>query len=79
MEIADKVIDVVAHLLEQPADALRSQMDEDLEGLGLDSHGLVRLGLDLEQAFGVTDLEIPDDALESLNELIAFCGQLKKS
>jgi acyl carrier protein len=33
--------------------------------LGLDSHGLLRVLLDIEQQLGLKDLDLPDDALVS--------------
>ena len=53
------------------ADVVAARADEDLEALGLDSHGLMRVLLALEQALGCDELELPDEALASPRTLAA--------
>jgi acyl carrier protein len=55
----------------KPEDLGRLQ-GESLERLGLDSHGLMRVLLDIERELKLpSSLELPDDALESPSTLAA--------
>ena len=64
--IIDAVYAALARQLKVPAERLRAQSGEPLERLGLDSHGLMRVLLDIERALQLsTSLELPDEALES--------------
>ncbi len=52
--------------LKVEADKIREQADTGLDELGLDSHGLMRVLLDIERDLQLSSsLELPDDALES--------------
>jgi acyl carrier protein len=54
-----------------PAELIRLQ-GESLDRLGLDSHGLMRVLLEIERELGLpASLELPDDALESPSTLAA--------
>jgi acyl carrier protein len=54
-----------------PADLMRLQ-GESLDRLGLDSHGLMRVLLEIERELKLpASLELPDDALESPSTLAA--------
>lgn len=53
------------------ATVISGQREDSLAQLGLDSHGLMRVLLDIEQQLGLTDIELPDDALESPATMIA--------
>jgi acyl carrier protein len=72
MTAADATIAALAsHLRLTPA-VVSARQDDSLEALGLDSHGLMRVLLDIEKALGLTtSLELPDEALESPRTLAA--------
>ena len=61
--IATAVFAALGRQLGQPAEAVQARANEGLDVLGLDSHGLMRVLLDIEQALGVSDLQLADDAL----------------
>lgn len=45
---------------------IQAQAEESLDRLGLDSHGLMRVLLDIEKELKLPDsLDLPDDALEN--------------
>ena len=58
--------------LKLSAEQVRAKSDLSLDGLGLDSHGLMRVLLDIERELLLsTSLELPDEALESSKTLAA--------
>ncbi|HEX3135529.1 MAG TPA: acyl carrier protein [Planctomycetota bacterium] len=64
--IADTVYAALSRQLKVPAERLRAQSAESLDRLGLDSHGLMRVLLDIERELKLsTALELPDEALEN--------------
>lgn len=70
--IADTVYAALSRQLKVPAERLRAQSAESLDRLGLDSHGLMRVLLDIEREMKLsTSLELPDDALENPATLAA--------
>jgi acyl carrier protein len=56
------VFAVLAQRLGLEAAAVRRRADEPLERLGLDSHGLLRVLIDVERALGLSAAIEPDDA-----------------
>jgi acyl carrier protein len=59
------------------ADQVRAQATASLDGLGLDSHGLMRVLLDIERELQLSSsLELPDEALESPSTLAAGVVQV---
>jgi acyl carrier protein len=69
--IADAVFAALARQLKLEGGVLRGRAQESLERLGLDSHGLMRVLLDVERELKLaTSLELPDDALESPATLV---------
>ncbi len=74
--IADTVYAALSRQLKVPAERLRTQSGESLERLGLDSHGLMRVLLDIERVLKLsTSLELPDDALENPATLASGVAQ----
>ena len=78
--MADRIAEVVyaalARQLKVPAEKLLAQSAESLDRLGLDSHGLMRVLLDIERELKLsTSLELPDDALENPATLAAGVAQ----
>ena len=74
--IADTVYAALSRQLKIPAERLRTQSHESLERLGLDSHGLMRVLLDIERVLKLsTSLELPDDALENPATLASGVAQ----
>ena len=74
--IADTVYAALSRQLKVPAERLRTQSGESLERLGLDSHGLMRVLLDIERVLKLsTSLELPDEALESPATLASGVAQ----
>ena len=74
--IVDAVYAALARQLKVPAERLRAQSCDSLDRLGLDSHGLMRVLLDLERELKLsTSLELPDDALENPATLAAGVAQ----
>jgi acyl carrier protein len=74
--IADTVYEALSRQLKVPAERLRTQSNESLERLGLDSHGLMRVLLDIERVLKLsTSLELPDDALENPATLASGVAQ----
>ena len=70
--IADTVYAALGRQLKVPVERLRSQSAESLDRLGLDSHGLMRVLLDIERELKLaSSLELPDDALENPATLAA--------
>ena len=70
--IADTVYAALSRQLKVPTERLRAQSAESLDRLGLDSHGLMRVLLDIERELKLsTSLELPDDALENPATLAA--------
>jgi acyl carrier protein len=61
--VAAAVFAALGRQLGQPGEAIAARANEGLDVLGLDSHGLMRVLLDLEQALGLSGLELSDDAL----------------
>ena len=69
--IADVVFAALSRQLKIDSLALRGRGAESLERLGLDSHGLMRVLLDVERELKLANsLELPDDALESPTTLV---------
>ena len=74
--IAETVYAALARQLKVPAERLQAQSGESLDRLGLDSHGLMRVLLDIERELKLsTSLELPDDALENPATLAAGVAQ----
>ncbi len=63
--IADAVYAALARQLGREPATVQAEAQRSLEELGLDSHGLMRVLLDIEGALGLTDLDLPDEALAS--------------
>lgn len=59
------VFAALAKQLGTDAGALRQDAERDLEDWGLDSHGLMAVLLAIEEALGLEELELDDDALAS--------------
>jgi acyl carrier protein len=56
---------------------VRARPELGLDALGLDSHGLMRVLLDLERALGLpSGFELPDHALESPATMVAGVAAL---
>ena len=70
--VADAVFRALAKQLDLPEADLRGRAGDDLGALGLDSHGLMRVLLEIEQTLGLAtgSLELPDQALESPRTMI---------
>ncbi|MBA3710039.1 MAG: hypothetical protein H0W83_14615 [Planctomycetes bacterium] len=69
--IPDVVYAALAAQLGIPAADLVRRQDDGLDRLGLDSHGLMRVLLDVERALGLPSLDLDDAALESPATLVA--------
>jgi len=69
--IADAVYAALARQLGCEPAALRAAAARPLEELGLDSHGLMRVLLDIEGALGLSNLDLPDEALASPAAMVA--------
>ena len=70
--ITETVVAALARQLNLPAAELSARLGARLEDLGLDSHGLLRVLLDLERALGLpAGFELPDHALESPATMVA--------
>lgn len=69
--IAAAVHAALAAQLGLSADAVAAQAERGLDQLGLDSHGLMRVLLDLEQRLGLSDLDLADDHLASPATMVA--------
>ena len=66
------VFAALASQLHLPLEEVRKRSGEGLDRLGIDSHGLMRVLLEIERALGLaTPLELADDALESPATLAA--------
>ncbi len=63
--IADAVYAALARQLGRDPAAVLADAERSLEELGLDSHGLMRVLLDIEGALGLSGLDLPDEALAS--------------
>ena len=75
--IAAAVYAALSRQLKVPAERLRAQSGESLERLGLDSHGLMRVLLDIERELKLsTSLELPDEALENPASLASGVAQV---
>ena len=71
-EIARIVQTALAEQMGLTVDELVARTDESLDRLGLDSHGLMRVLLDIERALDVqVPLELADEALSTPTTLIA--------
>ena len=69
---ADAVYAALARQLQLPADELQRRHAEPLDRLGLDSHGLMRVLLDIERALSLpSSLELGDEALATPATLVA--------
>jgi acyl carrier protein len=69
--IATAVFAALSRQLRVPDAELRRQGSETLERLGLDSHGLMRVLLDIERELKLpASLDLPDDALENPATLV---------
>jgi len=69
--IADAVYAALGRQLGVEATAIAAAAQRSLEELGLDSHGLMRVLLDIEQQLELKDLDLPDEALTSPAAMIA--------
>ncbi len=69
--IAAAVYAALGRQLGIEATAIAASAQRSLEELGLDSHGLMRVLLDIEQQLQLTDLDLPDEALTSPAAMIA--------
>jgi acyl carrier protein len=64
--VSEAVFAALSRQLRMPVAELRRQEDTSLDRLGLDSHGLMRVLLDIERELKLSaSLELADDALES--------------
>lgn len=70
-DLADRVFAALGQQLGLAPATIANRRGEGLEALGLDSHGLMRVLLALEEVLGVSDLEVDDDALETPDTLVA--------
>jgi acyl carrier protein len=61
--VVSAVFAALGRQLGLPPEAVQARANEGLDVLGLDSHGLMRVLLDIEQALGMSGLELDDDAL----------------
>lgn len=69
--IAIAVYAALSRQLRVSDDEIRRQNGATLERLGLDSHGLMRVLLDIERELKLaTSLDLPDDALENPATLV---------
>jgi len=69
--IASTVRTVLAEQIGLTVDELVARSDESLDRLGLDSHGLMRVLLDIERALDLpVPLELADEALSTPTTLI---------
>ncbi|TVR42840.1 MAG: hypothetical protein EA402_10850 [Planctomycetota bacterium] len=66
----DLILPILARSLGMELVQLEQRLDEDLEQLGLDSHGLMRCTLEVEAALGVDELSLADEALETPRSLV---------
>lgn len=71
-DIAAEVRDVVAQTLELPAGAVRSELELEAD-LGVDSLGMIQIGVALEEALG---FRAPDVADADSHPLPATVGEL---
>jgi len=70
--VADAVFAALAQQLGLPPAALRARQHEGLDALGLDSHGLMRVLLAIEQGLALPPgLELADDALATPASMVA--------
>ena len=70
--IEHAVLTALAHQLQLDRAAVHGARDRGLDELGLDSHGLMRVLLDIEKSLGLsTPLELLDDALATPATLVA--------
>jgi len=60
--VDDAVYRALARQLGCAREELAQSADSDLETLGLDSQGLLRVLLDIEPALGLDELDLPDEA-----------------
>lgn len=75
--ITDTVYAALARQLKVPVERLQAQSTDSLDRLGLDSHGLMRVLLDIERELKLaTSLELPDEALENPATLAAGVVQV---
>ncbi len=69
--ITDTVVAALARQLNIPSATLSAKLSAKLEDLGLDSHGLLRVLLEIEKGLSLSEsLDLPDAALESPRTLI---------
>ena len=74
--VSEVVMSVLAGQLRMAGEELARRRDEGLDQLGLDSHGLMRVLLEIERALELTSsLEVDDEALSTPATLVA--GVLK--
>jgi hypothetical protein len=69
--IADAVFAALGSQLGLPADEVARRRGEGLDRLGLDSHGLMRVLLEVEKALRLPTLDLADAALASPETLAA--------
>jgi acyl carrier protein len=71
-QIADIVLGALARQLQVPVEELAGRQQEALDRLGLDSHGLMRVLLDIERALKLpASLQLDDAALATPATLVA--------
>jgi acyl carrier protein len=71
-QISATVYAALGRQLKLDVERVRAMAGESLDGLGLDSHGLMRVLLDIERELKLaTSLELPDEALENPGTLVA--------
>jgi acyl carrier protein len=71
LDVAQAVFSALSKQLSLAVELLRARQHESLERLGLDSHGLLRVLLELERDLSLKkSLDLPDEALESPATLI---------
>lgn len=81
LPVADAVFRALARQLNLPEAQLRARAADGLDALGLDSHGLMRVLLEIEQGLGLAAgaLELPDAALESPASMVAGVAAATRS
>jgi acyl carrier protein len=70
-DVAQAVFSALSKQLSLAIEQVRSRQHDSLERLGLDSHGLLRVLIEIERDLALKkSLDLPDDALESPATLI---------
>lgn len=71
-DVAQAVYTALSKQLSLAVEQVRSRQNESLERLGLDSHGLLRVLVEVERDLALEkSLDLPDEALESPATLVS--------